>query len=335
MFKFIRVCLVPVLSTTVALTIFTSLTNPAKADGNVNCVAYAQAAVAQQQKNLQLKCGKAGPRWSGNYAAHFNWCKRNNVHMADLTTQDRARKASLSSCKTNKKQKRTKRLKELECQVYAGKAKQLTAQRNKACNKKSQNASILDFRRYCAKIGLKAAKAKNAALRAQINSCKATPGCRSFAKAAVFKAKQNIQYGCNYTSSSFANNYAGHYQWCLKVGLATAKKARAETKAGITRCIKTRTKTIKPRITYTSYTYKKQYKLGYMVCTHPKGNSKRKCGLAAASAVCRLKGYRKAVSYKTYMVTRPNFMVSAYYLGTKSACKGRCKDFETITCLRK
>ena len=255
------------------------VTRPAVADGNLNCQAYAQAAINQQQQNTNTKCGYGGPAWSLNYNAHLNWCKRNNVRMADLTREDRARRNALNLCKLKKKK----------------------ASQDEQRKKKKE----------------------------------AIPGCRQYAKAAVAKAKQNIKYGCNYTSSSYSTNYKGHYQWCLNVGLATAAKARAETKAGIARCKKSKIKTIKPQVTYTSYTNKKQYKVNYMVCTHPKGDSRRKCGLSAASKVCRIKGYRKALRYKTRMNNQFNWRVSAYYPGSKSACKGTCKVFDTITCLRK
>ena len=39
------------------------------------CVRYANAAMAQQRRNLRLGCGYAGPRWHFNWAAHYGWCR--------------------------------------------------------------------------------------------------------------------------------------------------------------------------------------------------------------------------------------------------------------------
>ena len=71
----------------------------ALADNNLNCNAYAQAAVAHQQQNLKLRCGFSGRRWSLNHARHFTWCRLANVRMANLTFEDRARANALNACK--------------------------------------------------------------------------------------------------------------------------------------------------------------------------------------------------------------------------------------------
>lgn len=45
---------------------------PAAADANLNCDAYAGAAVAQNQQNLAQNCGFGGGRWLSNFKAHFD-----------------------------------------------------------------------------------------------------------------------------------------------------------------------------------------------------------------------------------------------------------------------
>ncbi|MEZ5810994.1 MAG: hypothetical protein R3D45_06205 [Rhizobiaceae bacterium] len=47
---------------------------PASAGSPGACASYAAKAVQQFQRNLSLGCGFGGPRWSGDYAAHFAWC---------------------------------------------------------------------------------------------------------------------------------------------------------------------------------------------------------------------------------------------------------------------
>lgn len=46
----------------------------AQAANPVVCAAYAQGAVFQQSRNINLGCGFGGIRWSGNYAGHYAWC---------------------------------------------------------------------------------------------------------------------------------------------------------------------------------------------------------------------------------------------------------------------
>ena len=71
----------------------------ARADQNLNCDAYAAAAVAQQNENLALRCGFAGGAWSANYEGHRAWCLLPGVAMANLTHEDRARGDGLKLCK--------------------------------------------------------------------------------------------------------------------------------------------------------------------------------------------------------------------------------------------
>jgi len=71
----------------------------ARADQNLNCDAYAAAAVAQQNENLALRCGFAGGGWSANYEDHRAWCLLPGVAMANLTHEDRARGDGLKLCK--------------------------------------------------------------------------------------------------------------------------------------------------------------------------------------------------------------------------------------------
>ncbi len=81
----------------------------AQADANLNCDAYAGAAVNQQAQNLIQGCGYVGLGWSDNFDAHKNWCLRDDVGMANLTNQDQFRAAAIAQC-ANKK---------LVCENYA------------------------------------------------------------------------------------------------------------------------------------------------------------------------------------------------------------------------
>jgi len=71
---------------------------PTMANQNLNCDAYAAAAVAQQQQNVRLGCGYNNGAWSTDYNGHRNWCLQRNVAMANLTEQDRGRAGALKIC---------------------------------------------------------------------------------------------------------------------------------------------------------------------------------------------------------------------------------------------
>ena len=65
-------------------------TQPSAAGTPAVCNVYAAAAVSQQQKNLNLGCGYAGPRWSKNVAGHFAWCMGAGAPAIQAETNARA-----------------------------------------------------------------------------------------------------------------------------------------------------------------------------------------------------------------------------------------------------
>lgn len=60
------------------------------------CNVYSAAAVSQQQKNQNLGCGYAGPRWSKNFAGHFAWCM--GAGAPAIQAETNARAAMLAAC---------------------------------------------------------------------------------------------------------------------------------------------------------------------------------------------------------------------------------------------
>jgi hypothetical protein len=75
-----------------------TLASAAHADANLDCDAYAGAAVAQQGRNIALGCGYGGGGWSADYDGHRTWCLQGNVQMADLTREDGGRAGALEIC---------------------------------------------------------------------------------------------------------------------------------------------------------------------------------------------------------------------------------------------
>ena len=86
------------------------------ADANLNCSAYAGAAVAENKQNMAQNCGFTGSGWSNDFNAHASWCSLPNTKMADLVAQDKARQQALTQCANKAVQA------EKACQDYAQKA---------------------------------------------------------------------------------------------------------------------------------------------------------------------------------------------------------------------
>ena len=62
---------------------------PAQGD-QARCTSYAQQAVAQAGQSVSRRCGFTGPRWSGDYNVHYNWCLRVPAGTSNAETQARS-----------------------------------------------------------------------------------------------------------------------------------------------------------------------------------------------------------------------------------------------------
>lgn len=78
-----------------ALALGAAAVAPAQAHAR-NCVAYADAAVYQQQLNLSFGCGYVGFRWSRAWRAHRRWCV--GAYGGRPLEEFRIRNAVLRSC---------------------------------------------------------------------------------------------------------------------------------------------------------------------------------------------------------------------------------------------
>ncbi len=73
-----------------------------KSDQETRCLAYAEAAVLQNEDNLARSCGFDGGRWSADSPGHFSWCM--GVPESASAAEGDARNAALrDSCKKAKK----------------------------------------------------------------------------------------------------------------------------------------------------------------------------------------------------------------------------------------
>ena len=69
---------------------------------NLNCDAYADAAVAHQQQNQKLGCGYRSGAWSADHKGHRAWCLQTNVTMANLTSEDAGRTGAIDICRAKR-----------------------------------------------------------------------------------------------------------------------------------------------------------------------------------------------------------------------------------------
>jgi len=216
-----------------ALLLFATLHAPALATQHLNCGAYAGLAVAQQEQNIQMKCGFAGGRWSSDFKGHFNWCRTST--MAKLTAEDKARKAALAKCAKKPQEDQQ------ACQAYAAEAvKQQKANKAKGCGLKG-GAWSKDYGSHfswCLKAGPGKRAAENNARNQQLAGCftaQKTAGdkamrdaCAQYAATALAQQTENLNRKCNFTGGAWSKDWTAHFQWCMSGQL---KKSKQQTEA--------------------------------------------------------------------------------------------------------
>lgn len=221
----------------VALLFVTSIDH-AFATQHLNCGAYAALAVAQQEQNIQMKCGFAGGRWSGDLNGHFTWCQTST--MAKLTTEDKARKAALAKCA------KKPQADQQACQAYAAEAvKQQKANKAKGCGLKG-GAWSEDFAAHfgwCLKASPGKRVAENNGRNQQLAGCfsaqKVTgdtamkDSCAKYAAAAVAQQTENLNRKCNFTGGAWSKDWPAHFQWCMSGQLKKAQQQTAARQAAL------------------------------------------------------------------------------------------------------
>jgi hypothetical protein len=212
---------------TIAIALWAS---PALADANLNCDAYAGMAVADNEQNKNFACGFSGPAWSSDFNGHRAWCLQDATKMANLTAEDKARKAALAQCAKKPAQAQQ------ACQGYAqqavNQAKEATAMK---CGF-SGGRWVADYAAhfsFClsANEGARAGEAK--ARTDQLFGClsaanaKRQDACNTYAAIAVVHALQNQKRQCGFTGGRWAADKPGHMKWCMSAGPETAAKETA------------------------------------------------------------------------------------------------------------
>jgi hypothetical protein len=241
------------------------LTLSAQAQEELNCGAYASAAVAQQQHNVQQGCGFTGPAWSADFNAHFAWCQ-SGAQMADLTREDRARSDLLAQCTAQQAQQEAQEAAEqaqqqaqqeqkiADCQEYARKAvEHQSANQYLKCGFSggawsANHAAHFD---WCMGAPQAAVNQEDSTRYSQLQGCisvleqqkaaqqaKLQSDCQYYADVAVCMRSRANQLDCSVSGSRWGTNRQTHYDWCLGATPA-ARQAEANARdARIEQCRK-------------------------------------------------------------------------------------------------
>jgi hypothetical protein len=214
---------------------------PAAGDVNLNCDAYAGAAVAQQQQNLAQSCGLGGPAWSLDFAAHRTWCLAPATKMENLTAEDEARRSALALCADKPKQEQA------ACQNYANRAVMIADAAIKQQCGLSGGRWSLDYGGHfdwCLGVPQAARDQEDKARTDQFDGCMASKAaaadkslkdaCGLYAVTAVNHQKENLGRQCGFTGGRWDEDWFSHFSWCVAVGPGSASQENALRTAALT-----------------------------------------------------------------------------------------------------
>lgn len=217
---------------------------PAVATSHLNCQAYAALAIAQQEQNIQMKCGFAGGRWSTDFNGHFKWCQTST--MAKLTAEDKARKQALAQCAKKPQEDQQ------ACQAYADEAvKQQKANKAKNCGLKG-GAWSEDYAAHfgwCLKASNSQRAGANNSRNEQLAGCFSAKtaaedqalkdACAQYAAVAVNQQTENLTRKCNFTGGAWNKDWNVHFKWCMGGQIKKTKQQTTARQAALkTQCMK-------------------------------------------------------------------------------------------------
>jgi hypothetical protein len=234
------------------------------ADANLNCDAYAGAAVAQNKQNISQGCGFTGGRWSSDFAGHRAWCLAPGTHMADLTAEDQARQQALAQCAAKPKADQQ------ACQTYAKRAVMVAQEAaRRSCGFKGGRwtADYGTHFDWCLDASQAARDQEDKARTDQLDACIATQAaaadkanrdaCSQYATTAVGQQKENQGRQCGFTGTRWAGGWKEHFDWCMSVGPETAGKETAIRVAALRDSCMQRVCTVRDETTITPPFFKK------------------------------------------------------------------------------
>jgi hypothetical protein len=214
-----------------ALILLLLTTTGARATANLNCDAYAGAAVAQNQQNENFKCGFTGAAWNNDFSAHRNWCLSATTTMQNLTAEDNVRKQALAQCAEKPK------LDQAACQTFAKKAVIAADAATKRGCGFAGNRWLSDYGAHfawCLTASQGAREQEDQARANQLQGCLESlaaaaekskkDACAKYAAFAVAQNKENVNRKCDFTGGRWGEDWQTHFDYCQKVGSTTANK---------------------------------------------------------------------------------------------------------------
>lgn len=208
-----------------------AVASPTLADENLNCDAYAGAAVAQNQQNLAQNCGFTGGRWISQAKPHYDWCRAPTTQMEHLVVEDESRTAALAECANRAI------VAQQACQAYAqqavGAAEAAIAN---ACGigGGGWSRNYADHFNWCLGAPQAARDQETAARTNQLQGCIAAKqaaadqarrdACAQYAASAVGQQKENASRSCSFTGGRWNADFFVHFHWCMGVGSGQAQQ---------------------------------------------------------------------------------------------------------------
>ncbi len=204
------------------------------------CQVYAETAVEQARTAHKRDCGYRGPRWTRDFAKHYQWCLR--VPPYDRQAENTTREHALDRCMLASAGSPQGRM---ACEHFARVAMaQNTTNKKLACGLTGalwQGSEKHAFR-WCLRNSSIARDRQVARRERALSQCIARGGgpfdrtCDVYANKAVQQFVRSQQRGCNFRGRRWHANYLEHYRWCQKARPAERNRQTRQRRRALRLC---------------------------------------------------------------------------------------------------
>ncbi len=178
------------------------------------CLAYAQKAMAQLSRSMDLKCRFKGAKWSRKRQEHLDWCL--TVGPEQAAAMERARDEEMAQCVANKE-------KAPWCEEYAMES---VLQYQRAVDGNCRQEGTLwsgDYGThydFCMNFSQNRTQNELGAREAQLAECaeqKERDGfCKDYAARAQKMYRASLDMKCDFTGADWSDDFDDHYEYCLQ-----------------------------------------------------------------------------------------------------------------------
>jgi hypothetical protein len=198
------------------------------------CLAYAQKAMAQLSRSMDLKCKFKGAKWSRKRQEHLDWCL--TVGPEQAAAMERARDEEMAQCVANKE-------KAPWCEEYAMES---VLQYQRAVDGNCRQEGTLwsgDYGThydFCMNFSQNRTQNELGAREAQLAECaeqKERDGfCRDYAARAQKMYRASLDMKCDFTGADWSDDFDDHYEYCLQATDEYAEQYLAACQAKLDKC---------------------------------------------------------------------------------------------------